>query len=124
MYDFYEKNKSACISFIVVAVVCLCGAWLVHDYFRNEPIYNDTSSAMADLEKRIDGIESRVNSLSNRIADAEKTVNGISATINAGAGNAVTIKDGIDGIEKRIGEVVQRSGRIQNIIADIESQNK
>lgn len=124
MYDFYEKNKSACISFIVVAVVCLCGAWLVHDYFRNEPIYNDTSNTMADLEKRIDSIESRVNSLSNRIADAEKTVSGISATINAGAGNAVTIKDGIDGIEKRIGEVVQRSGRIQNIIADIERQNK
>ena len=124
MYDFYEKNKSACIAFIVVAVVCLCGAWLVHDYFRNEPIYNDTSSAMADLEKRIDGIESRVNSLSNRIADAEKTVSGIAERIDHSAELAGEVTAGIDGIEKRIGEAVQRSGRIQNIIADIERQNK
>ena len=124
MYDFYEKNKSACVSFIVVAVVCLCGAWLVHDYFRNKPIYNDTNNTMADIEKRIDGIEQRVNRISERLANAEKTVSGIAERIDHSAELAGEVTAGIDGIERRFGEIVQRSGRIQNLIADIERQNK
>ena len=79
---------------------------------------------MAELEKRINSVESRLNNLSERITNAEKTVSGITERVNASTGYAHQIADGIDGIEKRIDDAIQRSGRIQNLITDIEAKNK
>ena len=127
MYDFkefFEENKSYCLAFIVVFVLGISAVWLLCDHYRNEPIYNNTDQSMADLEKRINSVESRVNILSKRITHAEKTVSGIADRVKSSTEYAHQIAAGIDGIEKRIDDAIQRSGRIQNLITDIENANK
>ena len=105
-------------------VLCIAGIWLVHDYYRNEPVYEDTNSAMADVEKRIESIEQRIDRLQDRVAKAEKTVSGTIVTIRESRENAVTVADGIDRAEERLDAIIQRQGRIENILADIEAANR
>ena len=123
MYDFYKENADSVNAFIVVVIVCICGIWFTLDYHRNDTIHNDTDSAMEQLESRVSSIEQRVNRMSERIAAAEKTVAGIAERVNASAGYAHEIADGIGGVETRIDGAVQRCGRIQNIINEIERTN-
>ena len=124
MYEFYQENKSYCITYAVIMVLCLAGVWLVHDHYRNEPVYNDTDSTVADIEKRVGNIEQRIDSLSDRLTKAEKTVERVGATVTAGRENAERIETGISGVEERLDSAIQRSGRIENLIADIERANQ
>lgn len=126
MYDeicgFIRENKSYCLAFIVIA--CIAGAWLVYDAQRNEPIHENTNNAMADVERRIQNIEQRISSLQSRVDKAEKTVERTIITIRDGRENAATVADGITGAEKRLDAIIQRQGRIENIIANIEAANR
>ena len=124
MYEFYQQNRSYCISFIVLTILCLAGVWLVCDYYRNEPIYSDTDTTMADLEERVGRIESRVDSLSARLDKAEKTATDLGGRIESSTSLAKEVGAGIDGVEKRIDSAIQRSGRIANIIDEIERANR
>ena len=124
MYGFYQENKSYCIAFAVIVVLCLAGAWLVHDHFRNEPVYHDTDNTMADIEERVRRIESRVDSLSARLDKAEKTATDLGGRIESSTNLAKEVGAGIDGVEKRIDSAIQRSGRIENLIADIEREHR
>ena len=121
---FYEENKDYVHAFIVVMAVCLVGIWLVYDYSRNEPTYNDTDNTMERIEERIQGIERRIDRIQERNSAIEKAVERIGNTINAGRENAVTVADGIERAEKRLDGIIQRQGRIENIIADIEAANR
>ncbi len=121
---FYEENKDYIRAFIVVFVLCLAGVWLVRDYHRNEPVYNNTDKSMADVDQRIESIEQRIDSLQKRVDKAEKTVSGTIVTIRDSRENAVTVADGITDAEKRLDSIIQRQGRIENIISDIETANK
>ena len=122
--EFYEENKSYTIAFIVLAIVCLAGVWLVHDYTRNEPVYNDTDRTMDELEKRLDNIESRVTIMQGRLDETQKTVTGISKRVERSRENAQTVAAGIGTAETRLDEAIQRSGRIQNLIDEIERANQ
>ena len=122
--EFYEENKDFIISFAVVVAILLAGAWLVHDYARNEPVYHDTDSTMADVDKRIESIEQRIDRLQDRVAKAEKTVSGTIVTIRESRENAATVADGIGRAEERLDSIIQRQGRIANIISDIEAANQ
>ncbi len=122
--DFYEDNKTYCIAAIGIMVAALVCAWLVYDHSRNEPIYNDTDRTVEDINRRIQGVEQRINSLQDRVTAAEKTVGGTVITIREGRENAVTIADGITSAEKRLDSIIQRQGRIENIINDIEAANR
>ena len=122
--DLYEENKSYTITFVIVMALCLVGIWLVRDYYRNEPVYDDTDSTMADIENRMSSIEQRVNNLQDRITKAEKTVSGTIVTIRESRENAERIEAGIGSVEKRLDDAIQRSGRIQNLIGDIENANR
>ena len=128
MYDeicgFIRENKSYCLAFIVIVIACIAGAWLVYDAQRNEPIHENTNNAMADVERRIQNIEQRINSLQSRVDKAEKTVERTIVTIRDGRENAATVADGIAGAEKRLDAIIQRQGRIENIIANIEAANR
>ena len=121
---FYEENKDYVHAFVVVVLVCLVGVWLVHDYYRNEPVYHDTDNTMERIEERIENLEQRINRIQERNSAFEKAVSGISATVTAGRENAVTVADGIERAEKRLDGIIQRQGRIENIIADIEAANR
>lgn len=122
--DFYQDNKSYCLTFIVIGIVCILGVWICHDIFRNEPVYTNTDDTVGKLEERINNLESRLDTVSARIDKAQETVHGITAAVAAGRENAETIAGGIDGIEKRLDDCIQRSGRIANIIEDVERSNK
>lgn len=109
---------------IVIVVVLLLFGWLWYDNNRNKPIYNDTNNTMADVDKRIESIEQRIDGLQSRIDKAEKTVSGTIITIRDSRENAVTVADGVSRAEERLDSIIQRQGRIENIIRDIEKANR
>ena len=122
--EFYQENRSYTICFIILTIICAVGVWLVYDYSRNNPIYNDTDQSMERIESKLSDIESRINSLQRGIAENQKAVQRISDTINAGRENAEVVAGGITEAERRLDNAIQRSGRIQNIIDDIEKSNR
>lgn len=121
---FAKQNKSSCISFIIVILVCVSCIWFLHDYNRNQPVYQDSNSSMELLEARIAATEQRITAIQERLDAAEKTVNGISATIESSRNAAITIKEGLGTAEERLDSIIQRQGNIANIITDIEAENR
>lgn len=122
MYEYKDDNKFA-IGIIVIGFVILT-AWICHDIARNQPTYNDTDSTMADLNKRIESIEQRIDRIQERNSAIEKAVSGTVITIRDSRENAVTVADRIGEAERRLDSIIQRQGRITNIIADIEAANR
>ena len=122
MYEYKDDNKTV-IGIIVLGFVILI-AWLCHDYARNQPIYQNTDSGVERLEKRLDDIGQRIDSLQERVAENQKAVERITVTISAGRENAETVAGGITEAERRLDNAIQASGRIKNRIEDIERKNK
>ena len=122
MYEYKDDNKFA-IGIIVIGFVTLT-AWICHDYARNRPVYNDTDNAMADINSRIESIEQRIDRIQERNSAIEKAVSGTVITIRDSRENAVTVADGISEAERRLDAIIQRQGRIENIINDIETANR
>ena len=122
--EFYEENKDYICACAVVLVVCLACVWLVHDHTRNEPVYKDTNSTMAELDKRISGIEQRIDTMQKRLDATQKTVSGITDRVTNSTKLAGEVATGINEAESRLNDAIQRSGRIQNIIVEIERANR
>ena len=124
MYDFYKENKTCCISTFVVMFVCLVGAWLVLDYYRNEPVYDNTDNVLADVNQGITNAEGRIDAAAGSVAKAEAAVGSAAAGIANSAKAAGDIAAGIAEFQNIIDRCIQRAGRIENIIADIEAINR
>ena len=123
--EFRPTNQKMAIGVLVI-VVLLVVIYCIMSRTGDNPgkTDNDISGSIQQLENRINGIESRITSLSNRIDNAEKTLTGISAGIEHSQSLAGEIAGGIDSLQNRIDRAVQRGGRIQNILEDIERQNR
>lgn len=121
---FYEDNKDYVHTFIIIMAVCIIGVWLCYDYYRNDGINHDTDNAVERIEERIKNIERRVDRIQERNTAIEKAVQRIGGTINAGRENAVTVADGIERADKRLDGIIQRQGRIENILNNIETANR
>ena len=119
--EFLAENR---ITFLVGILLLVLVIWLHKDNRRNDGVYNDTNSTVERIEERMSNIEQRIDTMSDRLEKAEKTVSGTIVTIRDSRENAVTVSDGISGTEARLNDAVQRSGRIANIIADIEAKNR
>ena len=127
MYDFkgfYEQNRDYCRAFIIVAIICITGIWLVYDYGRNEPIYNNTDGTMDGIEKRVDSIESGLDNLSGRITKTQKTIGKAYVKVAESRRDAEAIADGVGRVEDKLDQAIQRVGRIANLIDDIERANQ
>ena len=122
MNEIKDDNKFL-VGILVIGIVCVI-ARLCHDLARNREVYHNTDSNLADVEKRIDRIESRLTDLQGRIEQSEKTISGIAEGIGKSTSLAETVANGIQGTEDRIDQAIQRSGRIANIIAEVERTNK
>lgn len=122
--EFYKQNRVYTICFVILTVVCCVACWLVYDYGRNRPVYQNTDGSVERLENKLSDIESRIDSLQRGIAENQKAVQRISDTINAGRENAETVAGGITEAERRLDNAIQASGRIQNLITDIENANR
>ena len=119
--DFVAENR---VVLLICIVLFLLICWLHTDSHRNDGQYNNTDNTVERLEERINAVEQRIGTMQDRLDKAEKTVSGTIVTIRDSRENAVTVADGISGTETRLNDAVQRSGRIQNLIADIENANK
>ena len=124
MYEFYRQNRDYIRAFIITTIICLAGVWSVCDHFRNEPIYNDTDNTMAELESRITGLADRIDSMQKRLDQTQETLNGIAERIDRSRENAEAIAGGIGEAEGRLDNAIQRSGRIANLIEEIERANR
>ena len=118
--EFLAENR---ITFLVGILLLVLVCWLHKDNRRNDGVYNDNNSTVERIEERMSNIEQRIDTMSDRLEKAEKTVSGTIVTIRESRENAVTVADGISGTEARLNDAVQRSGRIQNLISDIETAN-
>lgn len=121
--EFRPTNQKMAIGFLIIVIV-LVAVWCIMSRTDPGKTDNDISGSVAELENRIDSLESRVTSLSERIDHAEKTITGISDRIDASQEYAGQIATGIDSLQGRLDSLAQRSGRIQNIIEEIERTNR
>ena len=121
--EFRPTNQKMAIGFLIIIIV-LVAVWCIMSRTDPGKTDNDISGSVAELENRIDSLESRVTSLSKRIDHAEKTLTGISDRIDASQEYAGQIATGIDSLQGRLDSLAQRSGRIQNIIEEIERTNR
>lgn len=125
MHEWAKQNLGRHYFPVIIGIIVLfVFGWLYYDAHRNDGIDNNTDATMEQIENRINGIESRINRLSDRIDNAEKAVNGISERIEVSTGYAEHIKTGIGTVEKRLDDAIQRSGRIKNLIEEIERTSK
>lgn len=121
--EFRPTNQKMAVGFLIIVIV-LVAVWCIMSRTDPGKTDNDISGSMAELENRISAIESRVTKLSARIDHAEKAVSGIAERIDASQGYAGEIATGLDSLQGRIDSAVQRSGRIQNILEEIERTNR
>ncbi len=124
MYEFYKQNRDFIIPYVIVTVLLVAGAWLLRDYHRNDGIRNNTDNAMEDLNYRIERVEQRIAAMQNRLEQTQKTVTGISERVSESRGYAEEIAGGIESAENRLDAAIQRSGRVQNLITEIENANR
>ena len=119
--EFLAENRLAIlIGFCLLLLIC----WLHHDANRNKPIYNDTDKSVERIEERMSAIESRIDTMSDRLTETQKTVERVGVGISRSTGYAIEMDEGIGRTESRLDNAVQRSERIQSLIADIERTNK
>ncbi len=127
MYDnlleFVHKNKDYCVTFAVIAIVCLVGAWLCCDYERNRDIQEDTNVTVERIDNIVERAEQRIESVERGISESEKAISGASSAVENSARAAEEITGGIEACERRLDSIIQRHGRIANLISDIEKAN-
>lgn len=121
--EFRPTNQKMAVGFLIIVIV-LVAVWCIMSRTDPGKTDNDISGSVAELENRIDRIESRVTSLSERIDHAEETLKGVNAGIEHSQSLASEIAGGIDSLQNRIDHAVQRGGRIQNILEEIERTNR
>lgn len=121
--DLIRKNKGVCIAFAVIVVFCLTGAWLAYDYGRNTEIYDCTDGTLGRIESGVESAGKRIAESERRVETAEKTIGTAVKTIERSEGAASEIAGGIEACERRLDDCIQRSGRIKNILSDIETEH-
>lgn len=121
--EFRPTNQKMAIGFLIIIIV-LVAVWCIMSRTDPGKTDNDISGSVAELENRIDSLESRVTSLSKRIDHAEEALKGVNAGIEHSQSLASEIAGGIDSLQNRIDRAVQRGGRIQNILEEIERTNR
>lgn len=109
---------------VFIIVVLLLFAWVCHDNNRNREVYNSTDSTMADIDKRVQSIEGRLDSMSQQLDENQKAVSRIAEGIGRSREKAEIVAGGIDQAEGRLDDAISRSQRIEDIIAEIERRNQ
>ncbi len=122
--DFIRENKSYCIAFVIVIVLCIIGAWLVYDHERNTGIYDSTDGTLERIESGIGSASERIDDGKQRIETVEKTVSGAVERIERSEGTAAEIAGGLEDCERRLDACIQRAGRIKNLMQDIEAEHR
>ena len=124
MYEFYKDSKAHCIFVVAAMLCCLVCAWLVYDARRNERLQDGTDSVLVNIDQGITNAEERIDAAAGSVAKAEAAIGSAAAGITNSEKAAGDIAAGITECQGIIDRCVQRAGRIENIIADIEAINR
>ena len=124
IHDFIRENTAYCIAFLVLAAVCLTGAWLGADYERNTELHDGTDGALERVESGIESAGELIAGSQRRVEEAAETVSAAAERVERSAAAAQEITGGIEACERKLDECVQRSGRIKNILHDIEAEHR
>ena len=124
MYEWTKQNLGRYYIPIIFIVLVLVFYWLYCDTHRNDREYNNTNESMARIEERITSIESRLATMQKRLDESQKTVNGISERIERSQYLIGEVENGLGRAEERLDNAIQRRGRIENLIKDVERTNK
>ena len=122
MDEIKDDNKFL-VGILVLGIVCVI-AWICHDIGRNEPIYESTDVILDTIEVRVDDAGKRTDAIKDRVGKAEESVKQSANKIAGSREDADAIANGLAGCEARVDSIIQRHGRIKNIITDIENANK
>ena len=109
---------------ILVVLVLFLFAWICYDHYRNKPIYESTDVILDTIEVRVDDAGKRTDAIKDRVGKAEESVKQSANKIAGSREDADAIANGLAGCEARVDSIIQRHGRIKNIITDIENANK
>jgi len=115
-----ENRLVIFVGILLLLLIC----WLHHDNHRNDGIRDNTDSTVADLEKRIESVESRLGTMQDRIEQNQKTIGSVGRGISTSTGLTYEIIEGTGRAEERLESAIGRSERIQEVIADIENANR
>ena len=132
MYDdlreFFTDQKNnpdyVVICFIVCLLIAGAAYWLYADSHRDDGIHNDVNGTLERIETGIDDAGKRVDSIAERVSTAEEAVGGAASAVTESRKSADDIANGIADCEKRIDNLIQGTGRIKNLINDIETANR
>lgn len=123
--EFCRDNKAFCTFIGILFVLCLvCECWLLYGAFRGDVGHLNTGGTVERIETGIDGARDRIERAGSDVEDIETSVNGAAAAIREGEAAAGEITDGIAECEKRVDSIKQGFGRIENLVADIETANR
>lgn len=128
--EFINDNKVFSIFVVILFVLCIiCECWLLSRIISgsgtgNENGHLDTGVTMERIETGIDGARERSERITESVSNAETSVNGAAEAVRDGTIAAGKIAAGVDECEKRIDDIKQGFGRIENIIRDIETANR
>lgn len=128
--DFINDNKVFSICVVVLFILCIiCECWVLSRIISgtgtgNENGHLDTGVTMERIEAGIESARDRIERAGSDVENIETSVNGAAAAIREGETAAGEITDGIKECEKRVDSIKQGFGRIENLIADIETANR
>lgn len=124
--EFCEDNKVFCTFIGILFVLCLvCECWLLYGAFTGGTGgHINTGGTVERLETGIDGARERSERITESVSNAETSVNGAAEAVRDGTIAAGKIAAGVDECEKRIDDIKQGFGRIENIIRDVETANR
>ena len=128
--EFINDNKVFSVFVIVLFIMCIIGeCWILSRIIGgsgtgNENGHLDTGVTVERIETGIESARDRVERAGSNVEDIETSVNGAAAAVRDGKIAAGKIAAGVDECEKRIDDIKQGFGRIENIIRDVETANR
>lgn len=109
---------------VILIVICLIAGWLYYDSHKRAAVYEDTNVILDGIDQRIKNAGKRIDSVTESVGKAEKAVTDAVGRIERSEESAGKIADGIGECEKRVDSLIQRQGRIANIVTEIERINR
>lgn len=128
--EFINDNKIFSIFVVGLFILCVIGeCWILSRIISgtcsgNENGHLDTGVTMERIEAGIEGARDRVERAGSDVENIETSVNGAAEAVRDGTIAAGKIAAGVDECEKRIDDIKQGFGRIENIIRDVETANR
>lgn len=124
MHDYQKENARCCIIAAVAVLLCLAAIWLVHDNRRNNSVQADTDRAVDTVDSGMERAKERIDKAAGSVQQAETAIGKAAAGVERSERAAADITEGINSCQAILDSCIQRAGHIENILADIEANDR